>query len=49
MLLSIRFGTLIGIVGLFAFFKAKELFGPDRIRHRNPKITFKALRQQPRR
>ena len=49
MLLSIRFGTLIGIVGLFAFFKAKELFGPDRIHHRDLKIAFKALKQQPRR
>ena len=49
MLVSIPFGTLIGIVGLFAFFKAKELFGPDRIHHRDLKIAFKALKQQPRR
>ena len=47
MLINVPLGTIIGIVGLFAFFKAKELFGPDRIRHRDLKLAFKELKRKP--
>ena len=44
MLINIPMGTIIGIVGLFAFTKAKELFGPERITHAEVKQAFKDLK-----
>ena len=41
MLLSIPLGTIIGIAGLVAFFKAPELFGKERITHKELKHEFK--------
>lgn len=41
-LINIPMGTIIGIMGLFAFFGAPQLFGPDRITHRAVKAQFKA-------
>jgi hypothetical protein len=40
-LLSIPLGTVIGVVGLFAFIKAPDLFGPGRVRHKDLKTEFK--------
>jgi len=40
-LLNIPIGTIIGIAGLFAFIKAPELFGPNRITHKELKAEFK--------
>lgn len=40
-LINLPLGTLIGIVGLFAFFGAPELFGANRITHRELKFEFK--------
>lgn len=40
-LLSIPIGTIIGLFGLFAFFGAPELFGNDRIPHKDLKAEFK--------
>jgi len=45
LLLSFPLGTICGVVGLFAFFKAKELFGPARLRHREVKVAFKAVKR----
>lgn len=39
-LLNIPLGTIIGIMGLFAFFKAPELFGENRITHKAVKEAF---------
>jgi len=41
MLISIPWGTIIGIMGLFAFGKCPELFGEDRVLHRDIKTEFK--------
>lgn len=41
-LISIPIGTAIGIFGLFAFFGAPELFGPDRLTHKELKAEFKS-------
>ena len=41
MLINIPMGTIIGIVGLFAFINAKSLFGIDRISHAELKKEFK--------
>ena len=43
-LINIPLGTLIGVMGLFAFVKAKELFGPERITHEEVKTAFKGLK-----
>ncbi len=40
-LINIPVGTLIGIFGLFAFFGAPQLFGSDRVRHKDLKAEFK--------
>ncbi|MEM0896914.1 MAG: hypothetical protein AAGJ79_08500 [Verrucomicrobiota bacterium] len=40
-LINIPIGTLIGVLGLFAFFGAPELFGPDRVLHKDLKSEFK--------
>ncbi len=40
-LINIPLGTLIGIFGLFAFFGAPELFGRDRVLHKDLKAAFK--------
>lgn len=40
-LLSIPIGTIIGVAGLFALFGAPQLFGPDRVLHKDLKIEFK--------
>ncbi|MFT4175933.1 MAG: hypothetical protein QM627_04695 [Luteolibacter sp.] len=40
-LLSIPIGTLIGAFGLFAFFGAPQLFGTDRVTHKELKSEFK--------
>ena len=47
MLLKIPIGTIIGIVGLFAFFKAKELFGNGRIHHGELKTAYRAIKRLP--
>jgi hypothetical protein len=39
-LINIPLGTIIGIMGLFAFFKAPELFGEGRLTHKELKKTF---------
>ena len=39
-LIYIPLGTIIGIMGLFAFFKAPELFGEGRITHKEIKETY---------
>lgn len=44
MLINIPIGLIIGLAGLFAFFGAKELFGAERITHKELKIAFKALK-----
>ena len=44
-LLNIPIGTLIGLAGLFAFFKAPELFGPDRVTHKAIKEEVKYRKQ----
>jgi hypothetical protein len=41
MLINIPMGTIIGIVGLFAFINAKSFFGIDRITHTELKKEFK--------
>lgn len=41
MLINIPIGTILGIVGLFAFIKCPELFGENRILHRDLKTEFK--------
>ena len=46
MLIRIPIGTIIGIMGLFAFLKAKELFGPNRIKHRDLKLAFNGLKNK---
>jgi len=46
MLLRIPIGTIIGIMGLVAFIKAKELFGPDRITHAEVKRAFKQAKRE---
>lgn len=43
-LINFPIGTVIGIFGLVAFIKAKELFGPDRITHAEVKLAFKELK-----
>jgi hypothetical protein len=40
-LLSIPLGTIIGIMGLFAFIKAPNLFGSGRVLHKDLKAEFK--------
>jgi len=40
-LFNLPLGTIIGIMGLFAFFKAPELFGDDRITHKDIKAVWK--------
>lgn len=40
-LFDIPIGTAIGAAGLFAFFKAPELFGPNRVTHAELKAEFK--------
>ncbi len=40
-LINIPLGTLIGIVGLFAFIKAPNLFGPGRVPHKDLKTEYK--------
>jgi hypothetical protein len=42
MLINIPMGTIIGIVGLFAFLGAAQLFGEGRITHAQAKAAFKA-------
>lgn len=44
MLINVPIGTIIGVIGLFAFIKAKELFGPERITHAEVKQAFKDLK-----
>ena len=43
-LINIPLGTLIGILGLFAFIKSKELFGPNRLTHTDVKLAFKEFK-----
>ncbi len=45
-LISIPIGTLIGLMGLFAFFGAPQLFGPNRILHRDLKAEFKLRKKR---
>lgn len=40
-LINIPFGTLIGVVGLFAFIKAPNLFGHGRVLHKDLKTEFR--------
>ena len=41
MLIWIPLGTVLGLAGLFAFIGAPELFGDDRITHKELKAVFK--------
>lgn len=43
--LNIPLGTIIGIAGLFAFIKAPELFGQNRVTHKSLKQEFKNRKQ----
>ncbi|HLA34795.1 MAG TPA: hypothetical protein VJ001_08010 [Rhodocyclaceae bacterium] len=45
MLFSIPLGTIVGIIGLFAFINAKVLFGTDRVTHKEIKFAFKELKR----
>jgi FtsH-binding integral membrane protein len=45
-LINIPLGTAVGVFGLFAFFGAPELFGPNRITHRELKSEFKLQKAQ---
>lgn len=40
------FSIIIGIMGLFAFFGAPELFGPDRITHKELKEVYKRRKKE---
>jgi len=40
-LISVPIGTAIGAFGLFAFFGAPQLFGPNRVTHASLKTEFK--------
>ena len=40
-LINIPLGTVIGVVGLFAFIKAPNLFGSGRVLHKDLKTEFK--------
>ena len=44
-LISVPLGTIVGIVGLVAFFKAKILFGPDRVTHKVVKEAYMELKR----
>jgi len=44
-LLYFPFGTIISIFGLFALLGSPELFGKDRVYHRNLKREFKRLKK----
>ena len=46
MLANIPLGTIIGIIGLFAFIGAPKLFGPDRLRHGDLKQAYKAAKRE---
>lgn len=46
MLTSIPIGTLIGIVGIFALAKGAELFGSNRVTHKELKAEFNLRKQQ---
>jgi hypothetical protein len=48
MLISIPIGTIIGITGLFALFKSPELFGPDRLTHKDLKKEYKTRKREKR-
>lgn len=48
-LLTLPVGTIIGAVGLFAFFGAPQLFGTDRITHAQLKGEFKAQKAEQKR
>lgn len=43
MLIHVPFGTLIGIPGLFVFFRSGKLFGPDRLTHRELERAYEEL------
>ena len=45
-LINIPIGTAIGAFGLFAFFGAPELFGSNRVTHRELKSEFKLQKAQ---
>jgi hypothetical protein len=45
-LINIPIGTAIGAFGLFAFFGAPELFGSNRVTHRELKTEFKLQKAQ---
>ena len=47
-LLNIPIGTAIGIFGLFAFIGAPNLFGSNRVTHRELKFEFKLQKEIPR-
>lgn len=45
MLLNLNpISIIIGIMGLFAFIGAKELFGPNRVTHKEAKAAFNAVK-----
>ena len=41
MLLSIPYGTIIGILGLIAYAQGGKLFGPDRLLHKDVAAVYK--------
>lgn len=45
-LVSIPIGTLVGVAGLFAFFKAPNLFGENRVTHKALKAEFKIRKKR---
>lgn len=48
LLINIPVGTIVGIVGFFAFSKSPELFGSDRFKHGELKKEFKKRKKQKR-
>ena len=42
---NVPMGTIVSVVGLFALFKAEELFGNDRITHKELKVALKELKK----
>ncbi len=41
---AVPLGTIVGVLGLVAFFRAKILFGTGRVTHREVKLAYKELR-----
>lgn len=46
MQINIGMGTIVGIIGLFALFGAPELFGKDKLKHKDLAQIFKEQKRQ---